>query len=225
MIRNRNGYWMDPRFMSPDDGGAGGADPGAAGDPAGSAGVDGQDGAGAGESQKAPENNDLQAQLDAAKAELARQKAALDKATKEAGDARKALKAKMTQEEIDAANKKEEEEKKAARLEELERKVARTEASKSIMGKLGVDEETAGSIAECMAGCDDIDNALLMIQKVWEAKEKKLRMEFGKIPGPGAGGGSEDKEAQAALELARDLGKRKAASSESVRAQLGGLVR
>lgn len=197
---------------------------GAGSDPAG----DGQNNDGAG----GDNGNDQVAQVEQMKAELVKLKSALDKATHEASENKKAmneaqkqLKAKMTQEEIDAANKREAEEKAAQELEDLRRKVARAESTKSVMSKLSIDEETAGSIAECLAGCEDIENALLLIQKCWEAKEKKLKLEYGKIPAPGAGGGNEDKETQAALELAKELGKRRAKSTESVRAQLGGLVR
>lgn len=210
------------------------AEPGGepSGDPAGDdqngGGVGGENGAGepdGGQKQQGDDSKALLAQIEQMKADMAKQKAALDKATKEAGDARKALKAKMTQEEIDAANKAEAEEKAAARLAELEREVARAKSTKSVMAKLGVDEDTAGGIAECLAGCEDVDNALLLIQKAWEAKEKALRLEFGKIPSPGAGGGSEDKEMQAAMAIAKELGQRKAQATTSVRDQLKGLVR
>ena len=205
------------------DGAGAGTDP-AGNDPAGNAG--GDNGGNGGEEGKGADNPaDLAAQLEQMKADMAKQKEAINKATKEAAEYKRQLRARQTQEEIDAANKKEAEEKAAQELEELRKKVARAESTKSVMAKLGIEEETAGSIAECLAGCEDIENALLLIQKVWEAKEKKLRLEFGKIPGPGTGGSSEDKEAQAALELAKELGKRKAAGAESVRAQLGGLVR
>lgn len=228
MIRNRNGYWMFPGFMSPDDGGAlGGTDSGAESNGDG-AGGDGEETNHSGDDANGGSGNSaeaLAAQIEQMKADMARQKAALDKATKEAGDARKALKAKMTQEEIDAASKKEAEEAAAARLAELEKEVARTKTSKSVMAKLAVDEETAGKIADCLFGCEDVDNALLLIQKTWEVREKALKLEYGKIPGPGAGGGTEDKEMQQALELAKELGQRKARSSESVRDQLKGLVR
>lgn len=211
------------------EGGTGGNDTSAGGDNAGNdptGGANNDQNAGGDDGNKGVDDAaTLAAQIEKLKADLAKQKTALDAATKEAGDYRKQLKAKMTQEEIDAANKKEAEEKAAQELEELRKKVARAESTKAVMSKLSIDEETAGSIAECMAGCEDIDNALLLIQKVWEAKEKKLRQEFGKIPGPGTGGGSEDKETQAAIELAKELGKRRAASAESVRSQLGGLVR
>lgn len=231
MVKNRNGYWMSPGFQAmfaPDDGGGNGGAAGGEGNPAGND----PDNGGAG-GEKNPEGDasgaesidSLKAQLEQTRAEMAKQKAALDKATKEAGDARKQLKAKMTQEEIDAASKKEAEEKAAQELEDLRKEVARAKTTKSVMAKLGVDEETAGTIADCLFGCEDVDNALLLIQKSWEAKEKKLRLEYGKVPPPGAGGGSEDKEAQEALALAKELGQRKAKNSESVRAQLGGLVR
>lgn len=199
-----------------------------AGDDAGNDGAGGEGGENNGGDQGEQQGNSAQAlmaQLEQMKADMARQKAALDKATKEAGDAKKALKAKMTQEEIDAANKAEAEEKAAARLAELEKEVARAKSTKSVMSKLGVDEDSAGDIAECLAGCEDVDNALLLIKKAWDAKEKALKLEYGKIPGPGAGGSNEDKETQAALALAKELGQRKAQTATSVRDQLKGLVR
>ena len=58
-----------------------------------------------------------------------------------------------------------------------------------------------------------------------EAKEKALKLEYGKIPGPGAGGSTEDKEMAAALELAKELGENRAKNTSSVRDQLKGLVR
>ena len=168
----------------------------------------------------------LAAQIEQLKADMAKQKAALDAATSEAGKYKKELRAKQTQEEIDAANKKEEEEKAAARLAELEREVARAKSTKSVMAKLSVDEDTAGKIAECLAGCEDVDNALLLVQKAWEKKEKALRLEFGKIPGPGAGGSSEeDAEEKAAIELAKRLGRERAESGKSVTDGLKGYIR
>lgn len=228
MVRNRNGYWMDSRFnalYAPDGGdGAGGAggDGTPAGDGNGSAGADGKTADNGGEDPKAA----LEAQIEQLKADMAKQKLALDKATSEAGDLRKELRSKMTQEQIDAANKKEAEEKAAKELEELRREVARAKSTKSVMSKLSVDEETAGKIAECMSGCEDVDNALLLIQKAWTAKEKALRLEFGKIPGPGSGGSSEeDAEEKAAIELARKLGRERSEANRSVAEGLKGYIR
>lgn len=237
MFRNRNGYWMSPKFFAlfaPDDGGNGAAGDGApggddgAGNGAGGAG-DGGNGDDTGESTP----DALKAEIARLNAEMAKQKAAIDRATKEAAENKRALKekeqalkAKMTQEEIDAANKKEADEKAAKELEELRKEVARAKSTKSVMSKLSVDEDTAGKIAECLFGCEDVDNALLLIQKAWEAREKALRLEFGKIPGPGAGGDSkEDAEEKAAIELAKALGRDKASSDKTVTDALKGYMR
>ena len=227
MIRNRNGYWMDPRFVTffaPDEGGGAGGGAGAGGDEA--PGSDGGEAGNEGNEGGADAQKKLEAQLEQLKADMAKQKAALDAATKEAGDYRKQLRAKQTQEEIDAANKKEAEEKAAKELEDLRKEVARAKSTKAVMSKLTVDEDTAGKIAECMAGCENIDAALLEIQKVWAAKEKALRLEFGKIPGPGAGGnGGADEEEQRAIELARKLGKERAGDGKSISETLSGYMR
>ena len=167
----------------------------------------------------------LKARIAQLEAKNAKDKAALDKATKEAGDAKKALKAKMTQEEIDAANKQEADEKAAQHVAELERKVARIEATKSVMSNLGVNEETAGNIAESLVGCENVENALLLIKQAWDVKEKALRVEYGKVPPPGAGGGSEDREKQEALKFAKELGQQRAGRRQSIRDQLQGLIR
>ena len=234
MICNRNGYWMSPKFMflmSPDDGGGAGGD-------GGNAGGAGDNGAGC---ESNPAGNDgnkdagnggndpktaLEAQIEQLKADMAKQKAALDAATKEAAGYKRDLRAKQTQEEIDAANKKEAEEKAAKELEELRKEVARAKSTKSVMSKLGVDEDAAGKIAECMAGCEDIENALLLVRQAWEAREKALRLEFGKIPGPGAGGSNEeDAEEKAALEIAKRFGKNRAEANKSVTEGLKGYIR
>ena len=213
------------------DSGAGGAggegNPGAAGEnnPGGAAGEN-----------NAPDDNKMKnlpedtkqliAQLEQIRQDFAKQKEALDKATKEAASYKRDLRAKQTQEEIDAANKKEAEEKQAKELEDLRREVSRAKSTKSVMSKLSVDEDTAGRIAECLTGCEDVDNALLLIQKAWEAKEKALRLEFGKIPGPGAGGSSEeDAEEKAAIELAKKLGRERSEANKNVAEGLKGYIR
>ena len=250
MIRTQNGTWMDPRFVGRmklnlqqfAEGGEGGTgDAGSAGGEGGTGGETGTaggeggtgaagtdpagNGGNAGDNDPATQLQQMMAKVARLEAEAAKNKAALDKATHEAAENRRALKAKMTQEEIDAANKKEAEEKVAQELEDLRRKVSKAENTKAVMGKLNVDEETAGQIAESMAGCDSIENALLLIQKAWTAREKALRIEFGKITGPGAGGGSEDQELPEALNLAKELGESQARAATSVRDQLKGLIR
>ena len=239
MVRNRNGYWMSPKFlgMSPeavDASEVGGGIGGGTGAPAGSDGADaGNDGTNAqndavntadsskGDNSSSETDN---AEIARLKAEIAKQKAALDKATREAGDARKALKAKMTQEEIDAQAKQEAAEQAAQELEELRKQVAKGNTVKTVMGKLGLDEDTAGTLADCLYGAADIDNALLNIQKAWNAREAALKKEYGKITGPGAGADSNSPEAQA-VKRAADIGKARNAQNEQAQKALGAYMR
>lgn len=235
MIRNRNGYWMSPKWFAvfaPDDGGGtngGGADGGTDGNAAG-----GADGAGNDSDGGDGENDSvetLNAEIARLKAEMAKQKNALDKATHEASENKKAmnkaqadLRAKMTQEEIDAEAKKEAAEKVEQELSDLRKAVAKTNTVKSVMGKLGLDEDSAGRLADHLYGAQNIDNALLEIQKAWQAKEKALRLEYGKITGPGAGGDSDSPEAQAILK-AREIGKQQSAVNEQAQKAINAYLR
>lgn len=133
------------------------------------------------------EPTDAASELAKLRAEFAKQKAALDKATKEAGDARKALRAKQTQEEIDADNRKQQEEANQKELEELRKRFAVMETSRAVLTRVGGDEAVSTKIAEYLYGAADVDGALTEIQKIIAAKEKQLRMEYGKVPAPGAG--------------------------------------
>lgn len=236
MFRNRNGYWMSPEFyamFAPDDGAGSGA--GAAGDPGNGSdgdGNNGNDGAGGDNGGDNSGDNgagggaDLAEKLAKAEADLLKYKAAIDKATKEASDAKKALRAKQSAEEIAAEEKKAADEKAAQEIEELRREVARTKAVKSVMSRLGTDEETSGRIAECLYGAEDVDNALTEIQRAWTAREKALKLEYGKVPPPGAGGANgADEETERAIRLAKEIGHERAKVSESVQAQLKGLIR
>lgn len=160
------------------------------------------------------------------KADYARLKAALDKATKEAGDAKKALRAKQSAEEIAAEEQKAQDEAKQKRLEELEREIANINTVKSVMSKLGTDESVSGKIAEYLYGAEDADAALTELQRYWTAKEKALRLEYGKIPAPGIGGANgEDAERQKAINLAKEIGRERAQSGKSLREQLGSYIR
>lgn len=239
MVRNQNGYWMSPKFfgMSPEAADAGDVGVGIGGGTGAPASTEGADAAsdstdaqnGAGNARDdAKGNNDSagteNAEIARLKAEIAKQKAALDKATKEAGDARKALKAKMTQEEIEAQAKQEAAEQTAQELEELRKQVAKGNTVKTVMGKLGLDEDSAGTLADCLYGAADIDNALLNIQKAWNAREAALKKEYGKITGPGAGADSNSPEAQA-VRRAADIGKARNAQNEQAQKALGAYMR
>lgn len=160
------------------------------------------------------------------KADYAKLKAALDKATKEAGDARKALRAKQSAEEIAAEEKKAADEATQKEIAELRKEVARARTVKSVMARLGTDEETSGKIAEYLYGAEDPEAALTELQRAWTAREKAIRLEFGKIPAPGAGDGDgEDAARMKAINLAKEIGRERAVSGKSIKDSLGSYVR
>lgn len=121
------------------------------------------------------------------RAELAKNKAALDKATKEAAESKRALRAKQSAEEAAAEEAKEAAEAKDRELADLRKRFAVAEITKKVMGIIG-DEETSTNVAGYLYGAEDVESALAAFQKAWATKEKALRMEFGKIPAPGVGG-------------------------------------
>ena len=126
------------------------------------------------------------AELAKLRAEMAKQKAALDKATKEAGDYKKQLRAKQSAEEIAAEEAKVQQEALMQELETLRKEKAVAAMTAKITPLIG-DSEVAGQIAEYLYGAEDADAAIAAMQKAWTAKEKALRQEFGKIPAQGAG--------------------------------------
>ena len=223
MLRNRNGYWMSPKWFAtfaPDEGGG---ENGGAGTEGGS---ESTEDAGGDEDGDEDPTAALNAEIARLKSDLAKQKSALDAATSEAGKYRKELKSKMTQEQIAESEKQEAAEKAAKELADLRKEVAKGKTVKSVMGKLGIGEEDAGELAEHLYGAENIENALLLIQKAWTAKEKALRLEFGKVPPPGAGGANgEDAEEQRALEMAKRMGQNRASNNQSVKDGLSGYMR
>ena len=120
------------------------------------------------------------------KAELAKQKAALDKATKEAGDYKKQLRAKQSAEEVAAEETKAMQEAMQEELKQLRKEKAVASMTTKVLPLVG-DSEIAGQIAEFLYGAEDADAAMNALQKAWTAKEKALRLEYGKIPAPGVG--------------------------------------
>ncbi len=134
-----------------------------------------------------PDVGSENAELAKLKAEFAKQKAALDKATKEAGDYRKQLRAKQSAEEVADEEAKALQQSMQEELEQLRKEKAVAATTAKIM-PLVTDGDVAAQIAEYLYGADDVDAALTAIQKAWTAKEKALRLEYGKIPAPGVGG-------------------------------------
>ena len=134
----------------------------------------------------ASEQVDESAEIARLKADLAKQKAALDKATKEAGDYKKQLRSKQPAAEAAAAEAKDLQEAMQKELEQL-RKEKKVAADTAKLIPIVGDNTVAGQIAEFLYGAEDADAAMDLLSKAWTAKEKALRLEFGKIPAPGAG--------------------------------------
>lgn len=134
----------------------------------------------------ASEQVDESAEIARLKADLAKQKAALDKATKEAGDYKKQLRSKQTADEAAAAEAKDLQEAMQKELEQL-RKEKKVAADTAKLIPIVGDNTVAGQIAEFLYGAEDADAAMDLLSKAWTAKEKALRLEFGKIPAPGSG--------------------------------------
>ena len=128
------------------------------------------------------------AELTRLKAEMAKQKAALDKATKEAAEAKRSLRAKQSAEEVAQEEAKAQHEALMQELETLRKEKSVAAMTAKIVPFVG-DNDVSAQIAEYLYGAEDADAALTAIQKAWTAKEKALRAEFGKIPPPGVGSG------------------------------------
>ena len=176
--------------------------------------------------EQAAGESDLLAEITRLKAEMAKQKASLDAATSESAKYKRELRAKQSAEEIAAEEKKAQEEAARAEIETLRKEVARAKTVKAVMSKLGTDEDASGKIADYLYGAEDPDAALAELQKVWMAKEKALRLEFGKIPPPGAGGVSaEDQKRMAAIEQAKQLGKSQAAANDAAQKAINAYIR
>lgn len=120
------------------------------------------------------------------RAEMSKQKAALDKASKEAADYKKQLRAKQSAEESAAAEAEEQQNLMKQRLEQLERERAVAITSKRAF-KFLQDESLAGEVATGLYHAEDADAVLDAIEKAWTAREKALRLEFGRVPAPGVG--------------------------------------
>lgn len=146
------------------------------------------------------------AELKRLQAEMAKQKNALDNATKEAAAYKKQLRAKQTNEEAEAEAAKEREEARDKELNELRKKFAVADISKRVLTFLG-DEKTADDVAGALYGAEDVDAAIDAFNKAWSAKEKALRLEFSKIPAPAGGDLYENK--QKDVDEAHKFGKAK----------------
>lgn len=138
---------------------------------------------------------DYKAELDKLKAdyaklqgENAKQKTAIDKATKEAADYKKQLRANQNQDEQEKADAQERIETMERELNELKKNKAIAEISKSVMAFVG-DASASDTIAGHLYGADNVDEAIMALSDAWAAKEKQLKAQYSKITAP-AGGSS-----------------------------------
>lgn len=119
-------------------------------------------------------------------ADLARLKAANDKLSKENAEKNRILRAKQTEEEIKLQEDSERQATMQQRLEELEREKAVSDLSRRLV-PVADSEADAAVYAEYLHGAADPNALIDAINKSWALREKKLRLEFGKIPKPDAG--------------------------------------
>ena len=126
------------------------------------------------------------AEIKRLQAELAKAMNKNDALSKENAEQRKQIRARQSAEEIAAEEKRIADEAMQTELNTLRKRFAVAEISKKLMAFVG-DEAVSSTAAEYFYGAEDVDAALTAIQKAWTAKEKALRLEYGKIPAPGVG--------------------------------------
>ena len=137
-----------------------------------------------------------------------------DKTASELAEAKKAAKAKMTEEEAAAAERDAKWAEMEAKQRELETEKTISTYKASYLSMPGFDEKLAEDTAKALAE-GDMKTVFANQQKASAAHEKKLRAEMVKSdPKPdGAGGGKE--KTDTAVELARQLGKQRADALKS----------
>lgn len=136
---------------------------------------------------KTPTAEDMAAELKKLKADMAKQKSALDNATKEAANYKRQLRDSQSEEQRKAEEAREANEAMMQELETLRKERAVAGATQKVFTFIQ-DEATAKTVAEYLYGAEDIDGAISAIQKAWTAREKALKLEYSKIPAPAAGG-------------------------------------
>lgn len=147
-------------------------------------------------------------------AEIARLKNALAKASSEAADYKKQLRAKMSDDEAAAAERDAKWAEMEAKLKELETEKTISTYKASYLAMPGFDEKLAEDTAKALAD-GDMKTVFANQQKANVAYEKKLRAELVKQdPKPDGAGSNEDKE-DSAVEMARRLGKQRAESMQA----------
>ena len=145
-------------------------------------------------------------------AEIARLKNALAKANSEAADYKKQLRAKMSDDEAAAAERDAKWAEMEAKLQALEMEKTISTYKASYLAMNGYDEKLAQETAEALAK-GDMAKVFANQQKAMEAHDKALKAELLRnTPKPEGAGGGDNRDEDPSVELARKLGKEKAAS-------------
>lgn len=156
----------------------------------------------------------LKVEVPDSSAEIARMKAALDKATSEAADYKKQLKGKMSEDEAAAAEREAKWAEMEAKLKELETEKTISTYKASYLAMPGFDEKLAEDTAKALAA-GDMEKVFANQQKANAAYEKKLRADLVKKDPKPDGAGGDDQEKDAAVEFAKKLGKQRADALKS----------
>lgn len=156
------------------------------------------------------QDSEIALQLKKLQEELSREKKKSDELAKENAEKKRQLRSMQSAEEIKAAEEKERQEAIENELKELRKQSAVANVAKRIISFVG-DETASTSIAEALYGAEDVDLAIDEFNKAWMAREKQLKMEYGKIPAPNAGN-PEDEKKEKSIELARKIGKEKSSA-------------
>lgn len=149
---------------------------------------------------------------DESAAEIARLKNALAKANSEAADYKKQLRAKMSDDEAAAAERDAKWAEMEAKLQALEMEKTISTYKASYLAMNGYDEKLAQETAEALAK-GDMAKVFANQQKAMDAHDKALKVELLRnTPKPEGAGGGDNHDEDPSVELARKLGKEKAAS-------------
>ena len=135
-----------------------------------------------------------------------------DKTASELAEAKKAAKAKMSEEEQAAAERDAKWAEMEAKLQALEMEKTISTYKASYLAMNGYDEKLAQETAEALAK-GDMAKVFANQQKAMEAHDKALKAELLRnTPKPEGAGGGDNHDEDPSVELARKLGKEKAAS-------------
>lgn len=137
-----------------------------------------------------------------------------DKTASELAEAKKAAKAKMTEEEAAAAERDAKWAEMEAKLKDLETEKTISTYKASYLAMPGFDEKLAEETAKALAD-GDMKTVFANQQKANAAYEKKLRAEMVKQDPKPDGAGGDDQKKDTAVEFARNLGKQRADALKS----------